>query len=175
MHQFKLIGLGLIGLTLLGCQPGVRRVPSSQLCFNQPLINQPVSIQATALAAQGVLTVMRGDERILILPTDLLFKPHSDRLNRERLSTLNEIAPLLKASSGPIFITGHTDNIGAYEDKQQLSRRQAQRIAAYFWGIGLHYQRFVTRGAGDLEPITEPSIDGSASNRRIEIRYKHRS
>jgi len=177
MGRLQYTSLGILGLVLLGCQPNhhkptLHHDAPRQLCMNQPLTHQPTGLKLTHLAKKIIQPVIRGDEILLLLPTDYLFKPHSDRLSARGLAVLNEIGGLLQSVSGPIFITGHTDTIGSHADKQSLSHRQAQRIVTYFWGQGFNHRQFITRGAGDLEPITEQSIDGSATNRRIEISYR---
>lgn len=147
--------------------------PEEGLRQIQPHIADAGAPNLALLNEQGVLSSVKGDELLLILPSDRFFVGSTDRLNPTTLSTLDAVCKLLrKFDDAPIVITGHTDSIGSDDYKHVLSIRRARRIASYFWGLGIDYRRIATKGYGDIEPITKPSIAGDGLNRRIEIRVR---
>ena len=139
-------------------------LPSTlSIAKQQQLIN---SIQQ-----QHVQVVQRGDRLRMILPADIFFQPNSSTLSTNNLSTLTDIAELLRSYGHiPIQISGHSDHVNSEGVSSQLTTAQAQNIAAYFWSRGIALADMKVSGDGNQHTIaSDTTVDGSAMNRRVEI------
>ena len=71
---------------------------------------------------------------------------------------------------GQISITGHTDNIGDYDQNKSLSRGRARFVREYLVRNGIPKESIVITGSGSDQPIdTNDTEDGRAKNRRVEV------
>lgn len=72
-----------------------------------------------------------------------------------------------------VEVAGHTDNTGAEEYNEKLSRRRAASVARYSVKQGVNPTRFRIQGHGELMPIaSNSSEEGRGLNRRVEISIK---
>ena len=79
------------------------------------------------------------------------------------------IAQILKEnpSLGPLYIIGHTDDVGSNAYNQRLSEKRAQQSAASIIAQGLDPKNIVWVGLGEDFPVVENSSDANrALNRR---------
>jgi outer membrane protein OmpA-like peptidoglycan-associated protein len=92
------------------------------------------------------------------------FKPESQ-------STIDEIAKVLKGDPGmKLYIVGHTDDVGALEYNNDLSKRRAASVVEALVAIGIEATRLTPIGIGPAAPIgSNDSEDGRALNRRVEL------
>ncbi len=115
-----------------------------------------------------------------------------ERIELNISSTLNNIffdfgSSSLKESSKPelkrvvkfmnsnpkmkIEISGHTDNIGSYEENINLSKERANAVASFLLDAGIDKNRIVTKGFGYNKPIaSNETAEGRQKNRRVEFK-----
>ncbi len=92
------------------------------------------------------------------------FKPESQ-------STIDEIAKVLMADTGmKLYIVGHTDDVGALEYNNDLSKRRAASVVEALVAAGVAASRLTPIGIGPVAPIgSNESEAGRALNRRVEL------
>lgn len=70
-----------------------------------------------------------------------------------------------------IYITGHTDNDGFYQNNLIIGLNRANLVKNYFKQNGLENAKMITASKGESEPIADKNtLKGKAANRRIEIK-----
>jgi len=123
---------------------------------------------------------VRFNERGLVisLMTDkILFQSGSAQLLPRTKQVLSDIAEVLRETSNPIIIEGHTDDIAVkragmkYKDNWELSTARAVSVLRYFSeNKGLSPDRFSAAGYASYRPLV-PNIDSvqREKNRRIDI------
>jgi len=68
-------------------------------------------------------------------------------------------------------ISGHTDNVGSYEDNVILSENRAKAVVNYLISHGIESSRLTFKGYADKLPIdTNDTPEGRARNRRTEFK-----
>jgi len=78
---------------------------------------------------------------------------------------------LQKNTDKKVVITGHTDNLGYYENNLIIGLNRAKNLQEYFSGNGINFNKIETFSKGESEPIAEKITEaGRAKNRRIEIK-----
>lgn len=90
----------------------------------------------------------------------------------ESKPTLDEIGKLLNGRAQlRIILVGHTDNQGAYDYNQTLSRRRAESVVeALVSSYGIDRARLTSDGVGYLAPVaTNDSEAGRSLNRRVVL------
>ncbi len=108
-----------------------------------------------------------------VRPYSLQFDLDRPTLRPEATPSLEKLADLLKARSGPaVEVQGHTDNVGAAGDaaRQILSEARAKVVAAWLVEHGVPAAKVTSKGYGKTRPVAANDSDlGRAMNRRIEI------
>jgi len=123
-------------------EPGAR---TAELARADVLPAEPVHIQF----ARGRATISPRGERQL-----------------DRLLAWLSAEPALVAA-----IEGHADSQGDSLFNDDLSRRRAERVAAYFEAAGLARARLTVRAFGERRPVDRgPGARANQRNRRVEIR-----
>lgn len=78
---------------------------------------------------------------------------------------------LESASMCPIFILGHSDNVGRSEYNMRLSQRRAIHAGTFLITLGIEKHRLREQFLGDQHPeVDEPTPEARALNRRVEFR-----
>lgn len=116
--------------------------------------------------------VERVGEGILItFDSGLLFEYDSYALNSTTKQNLRELAATMqKYGDTEVLIEGHTDNKGSESYNQTLSERRAQSVADYLASQGVGRNRLVTKGYGEMQPVSTNETDaGRQENRRVEV------
>lgn len=124
------------------------------------------------LKVAGVTVIRIGDQLEFVLSVDRFFRQKSNtRLYPNQIETMKLITRLLRAYGNvPVKVYGHTDEVGSDQSKLRRSKQQADTIAAYLWSNGIPLGNIEAIGCGDTEPVSSnETVDGSATNRRIEI------
>ncbi|MCE5301095.1 MAG: flagellar motor protein MotB [Spirochaetia bacterium] len=124
---------------------------------------------------------VRFNERGLVisLMTDrILFNSGSSELLPRTKELLSDIADLLRTTTNPIIIEGHTDDTpitnpsikSKYSDNWDLSTARAVSVLKYIIRRGISPDRLSAAGYGEFKPLV-PNIDdiNRAKNRRIDI------
>lgn len=79
------------------------------------------------------------------------------------------IAKILKQNPGlsPLYIVGHTDNVGTNRHNQRLSERRAKQAFESILTYGIDADSVVWLGAGEMDPVVDNSNSiNRAQNRR---------
>ena len=72
-----------------------------------------------------------------------------------------------------VNIVGHADAIGSDEYNMRLSERRAWSVGEQLARYGVRFDRIITSGMGEWEPVASNASDwGRAQNRRVEISIK---
>ena len=70
-----------------------------------------------------------------------------------------------------IEISGHTDNIGNYEDNMLLSQKRAEAVSGYIIEHDISSDKIVAKGYGFSQPkTTNNTPEGRQENRRVEFK-----
>lgn len=78
---------------------------------------------------------------------------------------------LQKYPNKNITITGHTDNIGYYQNNLIIGLQKANEIKKYFIINGIDNAKITTLSMGESKPIADKTTEeGRARNKRIEIK-----
>jgi outer membrane protein OmpA-like peptidoglycan-associated protein len=92
--------------------------------------------------------------------------------------SLENYAPLLKQyiknyPTKTIYITGHTDNKGYYQNNVIIGLNRAKMVKEYFKSNGINPIKMIPLSKGESEPIANKDTEeGKLKNRRIEIQIK---
>lgn len=92
-------------------------------------------------------------------------KPESD-------AAISEIAKLLENNGElKLYVVGHTDNVGSFENNMKLSKDRADAVVKTLSGKhGIAAARLKPYGVASLSPVTSNDTeDGKAKNRRVEL------
>lgn len=129
-----------------------------------------------SMIESGRLRVRIVRNRMVVeLPTGILFDSARSELKEEGLSTLNEVAAVLREIDNREFqIAGHTDNVPIHNrnfaDNWELSTERAVVVARHIISQGVPANRISAAGHGDTQPMaSNDTEEGRALNRRIEI------
>jgi outer membrane protein OmpA-like peptidoglycan-associated protein len=138
---------------LVGCSSGLNRSREEALNSKLGIAVNPVR--------DGV--EMRMQETTLFEFDAATMRPQSAAM-------LDRVAALLKRSTRPVLIEGHTDNVGALDYNTTLSQARANAVGDALVQRGVSAARIKTRGMAYLEPIASNNTpEGRALNRRVEI------
>jgi outer membrane protein OmpA-like peptidoglycan-associated protein len=123
-----------------------------------------------ALEAQaGARREARGE--VVTLPGALLFATDKSELSPAARARLDVVAMALKsAPDRVVLVEGYTDSTGTDAVNQPLSEARARAVRAYLISRGVSQAAISVRGFGASLPIaTNASVEGRATNRRVEI------
>jgi chemotaxis protein MotB len=105
----------------------------------------------------------------------MLFNAGSAEIVPKTKLLLSDLAELLKTTTNPIMIEGHTDDLPMppgrrYPDNWELSTARAVNVLRNMIVKGIAPDRLSAAGYGDTKPLV-PNIDDMtrAKNRRIDI------
>jgi outer membrane protein OmpA-like peptidoglycan-associated protein len=141
---------------LAGCASGPNR-------SKEEAYNQKVGI---------VVSPVKGGVE-LRMPDAPLFEFDAAKMRPTSEAMLNRTAVLLKRSTRPIMIEGHTDNVGALDYNTALSQARANAVGDALVARGVPAARIKTKGMAYLRPIaSNDTPEGRALNRRVEIIVK---
>ncbi len=105
--------------------------------------------------------------------TRVTFESDKAVFDHEAETVLENILAYVLADSHvtQIFVDGHTDSSGFERKNQQLSKRRAESVAAFFLSRGVRKDMLVVRFHGSSYPVeSNASAAGRARNRRTTVR-----
>ena len=121
---------------------------------------------------------VKDDDRgmVITLQGEVLFKTGKSDLKAGAMAKLDQIAGALKDKEQPIVVYGYTDNVGAIDMNMDLSQKRATTVRDYLVTKGIPQDLVTGEGKGPADPISDNnSIEGRASNRRVELVVKPKS
>jgi outer membrane protein OmpA-like peptidoglycan-associated protein len=151
----------------LAQQPEPDRLPVGDLTL-------PVSdLALTEASVDGtVRTTTSAGHVSVTVAADALFEPGRAALTPEGLRLLGDPARLIGAARPQeVVVEAHTDASGSPRESQELSRRQADAVAAALEEIlGAAAPGFTPVGRGEREPVASDPAR-SALDRRVTIDF----
>jgi outer membrane protein OmpA-like peptidoglycan-associated protein len=114
---------------------------------------------------------------LVTLSDRFLFDFGSADLAPTAAASLDTLIALMKGTTGPVTVTGHTDSVGTDAVNQPLSEKRAEAVKAYLVSKGIAAARITTAGKGSSEPIADNEVDGRDNpegrqqNRRVEVLF----
>ncbi|CAG1065618.1 Motility protein B [uncultured bacterium] len=146
--------------------------------FKDMFTNNYQKIQAALheLEADKKLTLIAEENRITIrISESMLFEPGTDKILKEGLPVIDEVASVLRELPNSIRVEGHTDNIPVnterFPSNWDLSSSRAISILKYFIGQhGYDPRKLSALGFGEYRPVdTNDTPSGRFKNRRVDI------
>jgi type VI secretion system protein ImpK len=125
--------------------------------------------------SQGLVDVVDlGAFARIVVYNKGLFPSGQANVTDNYLVLFDKIATTLDKESGPILVTGHTDNQPIrslrFPSNWHLSQERAESVMAALAKTVSDAERLVAEGRGDTEAIaTNDTAEGRRQNRRIEI------
>lgn len=140
-------------------------------CATNPSLTFSESKLNMQLAMAGGQLVRKGDDVMIVLPTDSCFEVNTARFTENCVPILRTMTDVVKSYGNvPITVTGYTDDVVSAQQARLLSRSQAESVVAYLWTQGISRQRMYAAGRGSKCAIaSNATVAGSAYNRRVEI------
>src|SRR5262249_42702769 len=153
-----LLSLGTTSERVVTAINGVR---APQIVVTRPPAPAPVPRLAKFLEPEireGLVTVTDQDERsIITLAGDGIFDPGSIVVKERYVPVLDRIAAALGQVSGPVLVTGHTDNqrihTARFPSNWHLSQARADVVKALLERRLVTPNRVRAEGRADAEPV----------------------
>jgi len=137
---------------------------------------QKVQAALKDLEVDKKLTLIADENKITIrISESMLFEPGTDRLMKEALPVINEVAAVLSGLPNSVRIEGHTDNVPVNTERfptnWDLSSARAVSLLKYLISEhGYEPRRLSALGFGEYRPIdTNDTPSGRFKNRRVDI------
>jgi outer membrane protein OmpA-like peptidoglycan-associated protein len=123
------------------------------------------------LQGSGVAVDRRGNDVVLIMPSDVTFDVDRAEIQPRFYRVLDEVAQTLNQyPSTYIDVVGHADSTGADAYNQALSERRANSVAGYLVQQRVTPARVYVAGLGETAPVASNATpEGRTQNRRVEI------
>ncbi|MEZ4371154.1 MAG: OmpA family protein [Polyangiaceae bacterium] len=138
------------------------------------------------LTTLGLKVSIRRNRMVISLPGDVLFASGKDKLRKEGVEVLNQVAQVIRNDSTLskrfFQVAGHTDDValkgGQFKDNWGLSAMRAREVLVYLvsptdakgGGGGLDPTRLHAAGYGETDPIEANDTDEHRqANRRVEL------
>jgi len=123
------------------------------------------------LETYGAQVMAVGDTLRVVLPSDRFFYPVTDELRPEADLIIVDLGKLLMNYGHTLIeVKGYTDNMWGEEPGEDMSKRQASKIASLLWGQGLNAKLLDVKGEGSKDSTaSNRTKQGSAANRRVEL------
>ncbi|WP_131458419.1 DUF4892 domain-containing protein [Jiulongibacter sediminis] len=102
----------------------------------------------------------------------ILFETGSAKLKPESKEEIALVAQYLKAHPAEnVYVVGHTDNTGRFENNMSLSEQRAQAVSLSLQkDYGIAANRLKAAGVGPVAPVSDNvSEEGRSKNRRVEL------
>lgn len=138
--------------------------------FIQVIEPATVELGKVKVDAKAIDDGLKRDGKIALY--GIYFETNKSQLKDDSAAQLQEMAQALKANPATkVFIVGHTDNQGQFENNLLLSQKRAQAVAdALTARYGIPASRMTARGVANLTPVaSNEGEDGRARNRRVEL------
>ncbi len=118
------------------------------------------------------IAAVKDDDRgmVITLQGEVLFSTGKWDLKAGAMAKLDQIAEVLVGKEQPMIVYGHTDNVGMHDMNMDLSQKRANAVRDYLVSRGIPQDLISAQGKGPDVPVSDNgSIEGRASNRRVEI------
>jgi outer membrane protein OmpA-like peptidoglycan-associated protein len=130
-----------------------------------PMESKMVTVDAAAMAKEVAAT-----GRVALY--GIYFDTNKTDIKPESAPAIDEIAKFLEQDAkATVYVVGHTDNVGGYEQNMGLSQRRAEAVVKELTTKhGIPVTRLKAAGSGPLAPMApNETEEGRAKNRRVEL------
>ena len=135
-----------------GCNPAPVRKATAPA--PKPVVVAPPPQQRAAVPAPAPARIL---PQSINFSADSLFDFNKAVLRPAGRAALDDFARQLSgAQFEAIFVTGHTDRLGAAKYNQKLSERRAHAVRNYLVRMGVPPDRVNAAGKGETQPVTRP-------------------
>ena len=135
-----------------GCNPAPVRKATAPA--PKPVAIAPPPQQRAAVPAPAPARIL---PQSINFSADSLFDFNKAVLRPAGRAALDDFARQLSgAQFEAIFVTGHTDRLGAAKYNQKLSERRAHAVRNYLVRMGVPPDRVNAAGKGETQPVTRP-------------------
>lgn len=126
------------------------------------------------LENRGVITVVLGDQILIVLPSTRIFYSNTADIKPEAYGTLDMVKKFInRFAKTMVKVAAYTTETGNTDADIALSRDQAQHIAKFFVTDGLDARLLYAVGYGASHLVEKNSLDWDASlNYRVEITFE---
>jgi OmpA-OmpF porin, OOP family len=138
--------------------------------FVQVIEPATVELGKVTVDAKVIGDGLKRDGKIALY--GIYFDTNKAVLRDDSAPQLQEMAQALKSNPAlNVFIVGHTDNQGVFDNNMALSQKRAQAVAeALASKYGIAAARLNARGVANLAPVASNEEEaGRARNRRVEL------
>ena len=118
----------------------------------------------------GIEEALNKDGKISLY--GILFDTGSAKIKDSSYPEIALVAEYLnKNNSKKLYIVGHTDNTGNYNNNKILSEKRAQAVVNYLkFNHNINENRLTAAGVGPVSPVSKNTTpEGLMKNRRVEI------
>ena len=148
-------------------------------------VEQPAPNLAEEITRLGGQVIHLGETIRIVLPSDLLFLPHSSNLiNEQSMPVLDLVAEFIHGfQTTDVNIRAYTDDtsIAPVMDKRNLllSNNQAKVVESYLWsgtsyGGGMNTRLSHAQGYGNTNNVSSNlTSSGRKDNSRVEISFRY--
>ncbi len=139
-----------------------------------PAVPEPAPPLDIPELAEGIDVEVEAGRISFRIRDNLLFPSGEAGLTQEGYAVLDSLVPTLLASSDPLSVEGHTDNVPIaterFPSNWELSVARASMVLRYLESRGVESGRLRAIGYADTRPLAENSTaDGRAANRRVQL------
>lgn len=101
----------------------------------------------------------------------ILFETNSAELSDEAISSLNDVAEMLKKHPELVVeVGGHTDAVGSIADNLELSKARSQAVFRYFLEKNVSKENLVIKAYGESEQMKGSNrLMVNSKNRKVEL------
>lgn len=144
-------------------------VEASVVQYTVRILEKQAMSQEVVASAAALGAGLRESGRAVV--PGIFFDTGKATIKAESEPALAQIVKLLTAEPKlKVYVVGHTDNVGALEANQKLSKDRAESVARALVGKGVAAGRLRGYGVGPLAPVATNSDEGGrAKNRRVEL------
>lgn len=144
------------------------------LTFSFEKKHEPFTVSSNEKAEKAVSISNKEKKVKRIRPLNLYYDNNTDFVQtspqlKDYLSKLNLY--LDKNPTSKILLIGHTDNVGASDQNEKLSKKRAFSVKSLMEDFGIATQRIMIDYQGGKKPLASNATDsGRKKNRRVEVR-----
>lgn len=144
-------------------------VEASPVQYTVRIIEKQAMNQEVVASAEALGAGLRESGRAVV--PGIFFDTGKATIKAASEPALAQIVKLLAAQPKlKVYVVGHTDNVGALDANQKLSKDRAESVVRALVGKGVAAARLRGYGVGPLAPMASNAEEtGRAKNRRVEL------
>lgn len=144
-------------------------IEASLVQYTVRILEKQAMSQEVVASAAALGAGLRESGRAVV--PGIFFDTGKATVKAESEPALAQIVKLLSAEPKlKVYVVGHTDNVGALEANQKLSKDRAESVVRALVGKGVAAARLRGYGVGPLAPVASNAEEsGRAKNRRVEL------